>query len=635
MIPNFTASGAADRTLWLLGAILFFAIAALPSAKADERILRYDSVVKIAPDGSLDVTETIAVRAGGVEIKRGIYRDFPVEYKTVWGLRRTVDFEVLQVQRDGKKEPWVTNAMANPGSIRVYIGDSNRMLPHGEHVYTLHYRTNKQLFLGPDWDELYWNVTGNNWAFPIERASVRIQLPAGAAAESVSGYTGLRGAKGDNYRVVSQEGGEVVVETTAVLAPGEGLSVSVTWPKGYVQSDANPENFATLAEDNFWALGGALFLLVVFFYYAAIWVFLGRDPARGTIIARYDPPQGFTPSAVRFVSGMGKCDDRSFGAAILQLAVAGALRIEKDEKFVLVKTDREPTLLPGQKKFYDALFASGPRLVLEQKNHATLRDARAKLQKWLSADFEKQYFFRNTGWWMLGALLSLIPAGMSLLQGGEIAAALFMIVWLSIWTVGVTALLSGVITSFREGKFLSAIPLAFFSLPFLAGWFFGCFMLWNVTSTWALLVFVLGAALNVIFYHLLKAPTIQGREVMDHIEGFRHYLSVAERERLDSMTPPAQTPEVFEKFFPYALALGVEQKWADQFTDILAAANYKPEWCSGSGFTTMSVSSIGSTFGGSMVGSLASASQAPGSRSGSGGGGSSGGGGGGGGGGGW
>jgi uncharacterized membrane protein YgcG len=606
-----------------------------PLAQAQERITRFDSVVQISPDGWLDVTETIAVQAQGQEIKRGIYRDFPVEYKTLWGLRRTVDFEVLEVLRDGNKEPWVTNDMANLGSVRVYIGDSNRMLPHGAHVYTLSYRTNKQLFVGQEWDELYWNVTGNNWAFPIEQARSEILLPQGASPESVSAYTGRQGVKGENYRVVSQSNGRVIVETTKPLAPEEGLTVSVTWPKGFVATDANPENFATLAQDNFWLLAGAGLLAVVFFYYFAVWVVMGRDPPRGTIIAQYAPPDGFTPSAVRFVNGLGKFDDRSFGAAVLQLAVAGALSIEKNGVFALVKTDKQPELLPGQQKFCDTLFAGRLRISLEQKNHATLGKAKEKLQKWLAADFEKQYFLRNSGWWFLGMLLSLVPAGLSLLQAGEIAPALFLIVWLSIWTVGVSALLSNVISGFRAGKYLSSVPLALFSLPFLAGWFFGAFMLLMFTSIWVVGIFVVGAVINTIFYHLLKAPTIEGRQVMDHIEGFRHYLSVAEVDRLDSMSPPQRTPQLFEKFLPYALALDVEQKWAEQFTDVLAATSYKPEWCSGSGFATFNVSSIGSTFGGSMVSSLASASTAPGSSSGSGGGGSSGGGGGGGGGGGW
>jgi uncharacterized membrane protein YgcG len=317
------------------------------------------------------------------------------------------------------------------------------------------------------------------------------------------------------------------------------------------------------------------------------------------------------------------------------LAVAGALCIEKTDRYCLIKTGATPKLLPGQQKFLEALFSHGDRLVLEQSNHAVLGAARKKLEKWLQSDFEKQFFLRNSGWWFMGMLLSLIPAGVALLQAGEMLPALFILVWLSIWTVGVTGLLSAVLSRLRAGQFLAAIPLALFSLPFVAGWIFGGFILLLFTSLWILGIFVTGASLNLLFYHLLKAPTMEGRAVMDRIEGFRHYLAVAEVDRLDSMNPPARTPELFEKFLPYALALDVEQKWAQQFTEVLSQQNYQPAWCAGRDFSQIGVTRLGSVLGTQMVSSLSAAATAPGSSSGSGGGGSSGGGGGGGGGGGW
>jgi uncharacterized membrane protein len=174
-----------------------------------------------------------------------------------------------------------------------------------------------------------------------------------------------------------------------------------------------------------------------------------------------------------------------------------------------------------------------------------------------------------------------------------------------------------------------------FSLPFLAGWIFGAWMLLQATSLMVVAVFATGAVLNLVFYHLLKAPTLQGRAVLDEIEGFRHYLGVAEGERLDLENPPGRTPEVFEKFLPYALALDVEHRWAAQFSDVLAASDYRPAWYSGGGEGGFSSIGLASSLGGGMAQAFASSSKAPGSSGGSGGGGSSGGGGGGGGGGGW
>jgi uncharacterized membrane protein len=138
-----------------------------------------------------------------------------------------------------------------------------------------------------------------------------------------------------------------------------------------------------------------------------------------------------------------------------------------------------------------------------------------------------------------------------------------------------------------------------------------------------------------LFYHLLKKPTLEGRAILNEIEGFRHYLAVAEQDRLDLEHPPERTPELFEKFLPYAVALGVEQRWAEQFNEVLEAASYQPAWLEGSSVSRLSAVQLGSTLGSSMAQTISSASTAPGSRSGSGGGGSSGGGGGGGGGGGW
>jgi len=124
---------------------------------------------------------------------------------------------------------------------------------------------------------------------------------------------------------------------------------------------------------------------------------------------------------------------------------------------------------------------------------------------------------------------------------------------------------------------------------------------------------------------------------MDQIEGFKLYLSVAEKERLEALNPPDKTPELFEKYLPFALALGVENQWSEQFADVLSAAaasgDYSPHWYSGNTWHTHGAGGLCSSLAGSFSGAISSSSTAPGSSSG--GGGFSGGGGGGGGGGGW
>jgi uncharacterized membrane protein len=157
---------------------------------------------------------------------------------------------------------------------------------------------------------------------------------------------------------------------------------------------------------------------------------------------------------------------------------------------------------------------------------------------------------------------------------------------------------------------------------------------------WATCAMALAGILaNGLFGWLLKAPTPQGQVAMDHIRGFKMYLEVAEGEELKRVTapPPPMTPELFESYLPAALALGVEQKWAERFASVLdiQAPNYQPGWYSGPGFSTRHLGAFSSQLGSSLTSAISSSSTPPGAKSGSGGGGRSGGGGGGGGGGGW
>ncbi|MDP2157662.1 MAG: DUF2207 domain-containing protein, partial [Nitrospirota bacterium] len=115
-------------------------------------------------------------------------------------------------------------------------------------------------------------------------------------------------------------------------------------------------------------------------------------------------------------------------------------------------------------------------------------------------------------------------------------------------------------------------------------------------------------------------------------------LTATGKDRMNMMNPLDRTPEVFEKFLPYALALDVEQQWAEQFSEVLSRAaekGYQPSWYYGTSVGAFSVIGFADSLGGAFANAVSSASTAPGSSSGSGGGGSSGGGGGGGGGGGW
>jgi uncharacterized membrane protein len=222
-----------------------------------------------------------------------------------------------------------------------------------------------------------------------------------------------------------------------------------------------------------------------------------------------------------------------------------------------------------------------------------------------------------------------------------------MTLWLGMWTLATLGLSLKLFTSWRaalggEGhaRMAGAFAATLFALPFFIGEIFGIVMFTKATSPAVAAFFLLIVSSNLVFAHLLKAPTVQGRGVMDRIEGFKMFLEAAEKDRLERMNPPEKTPALFEKFLPFAIALGVENSWSKKFAGVLAGAgdegnSYRPVWYSGRQVHSFSPTLMAGSLGPSLASAVSSSSTAPGSSSGSGGGGSSGGGGGGGGGGGW
>jgi uncharacterized membrane protein YgcG len=288
----------------------------------------------------------------------------------------------------------------------------------------------------------------------------------------------------------------------------------------------------------------------------------------------------------------------------------------------------------------DCLCRPGEQIMMEQKNHEEFSAAKSALSDILKVEYEDRLFKRNYGWAAAGLLLLV---GAFWLACASVAAATDSI---PLWTIGVVlgsilacALLWLAFHDSATGKcFLSLITLVALAL---AGVFAMPVVGMALNSGWwqPIVLPLLALPVVVSAFWWISAPTVEGRAVLDRIAGFKQYLSITERERLDRMNAPDDTPELFERFLPYAIALGVENRWADRFAGILAAAAAQGQrrfaWYAGSSSPWSNPGSFVGTVGSSLASTISSASTAPGSSSGSGGGGSSGGGGGGGGGGGW
>ncbi|HVQ08501.1 MAG TPA: DUF2207 domain-containing protein [Allosphingosinicella sp.] len=206
---------------------------AQPGNAADgERILSFTSDIEVRRDASLDVTETIRIAARGDEFRHGLYRDFPTRNRRA-GRILEAGFEVAGVTRDGRSEPWRTEPLE--GGVRLRIGDAGISLAPGTHTYRIRYRTTRQIGSFEGYDELYWNVTGNGWAFAIDRAEVRVRLPARVRFGNRAYYTGATGSTESDARVTAERPGEISIAAARRLGPEEGLTIAVAWPKGIVR----------------------------------------------------------------------------------------------------------------------------------------------------------------------------------------------------------------------------------------------------------------------------------------------------------------------------------------------------------------------------------------------------------------
>jgi uncharacterized membrane protein YgcG len=617
---------------------------AATAAKADERILRYLSDVQIQRDSSLEVTETIDVRAEHDRINHGIYRDFPTRYQGPHGSRVRIGFKFEGATLDGQPVAAATESVAN--GIRIKIGDADKLVDEGEHSYVLRYRATRELGRFKDFDELYWNATGNGWIFPIDEAEVRIRLPEPAKFSQRAAYTGPQGSTASNAEVIDDRPGEIAFRTTRPLEASEGLTVAAAFPKGVVGEPSSGSRLVDLLADYGPPLVGLLGLIGLLGFYYVAWTRAGRNPRAGPVVPIFSPPDGLTPAGMRYVTKMGS-DNRAFAAALVDTGVKGHIRlIEADhgwlsgKKMRLERLQASSSLGAEEEAALDCLCRPGEEIVMEQKNHAEFQSAKTALNAVLKTEYEDKLFKRNIGWaaaglllfaaifWLASASVAAATGGLALWQAGVVFGSLAVcaLLWLAFHesTIG-KCLLS--LISFVAFAIAVVLGMPVIGTALNSGW-------------WLPVVLpLLAVPLVVSAFWWIAAPTKEGRAVLDHIAGFKQYLSITERERLDRMTPPADTPELFERYLPYAIALGVENRWAERFAGVLAAAAAQGRqgfgWYSGSSSPWDNPGSFANAVGSSLSSTISSASTAPGSSSGSGGGGSSGGGGGGGGGGGW
>jgi hypothetical protein len=557
---------------WFVLALL--AVTASPAA-AEERITRFLSEVTVARNGGLEVTETIRLQAESRQIRHGFVRDFPILYRRGDATYTRVGFTIESVMRDGAPESFVTQAVSN--GVRLRIGREDTWLSRGEHEYVIRYRTTRQIGRFADVDELTWNATGNGWTFAINAAEARITLPDAVSFRHSAVYTGPQGATAGDAILSEEKPGQIVFRTTRALPAGSGMTILAAWPKGVVDSPNRWQLTQWWIDDHRSEVTAVLALLLLVAYYAA-WFALGRGPRRGTIIPLFAPPAGFSAADVRYVDRAG-FDNRALTAAIVELAVLRHVMIHQwGMSARLERRDGASKIGGAEQAVKSKLFAGANAVDLIESNHRLLARARTALHDVLTATHERLfrrhgvYAFIGLALWLAATLVSFVTFAEPMSAAGASWLLVLGLIYPAGLIIGGTAILRRAPPRGRRARLvrLGGSGLA------LAGAALGIYSWLDVAGVSPAvlpgMVSLATAPLTILGFSFLTAPTVAGRRIKDHVDGFRQYLAIAEEDRLEALNPPEKTPELFERFLPYAIALDVENSWARKFAGVLATA---------------------------------------------------------------
>lgn len=599
-------------------------------AYSNERITDYDVEIYLDEDATMEVTEEITVYAAGDEIKHGIYRDFPTEYEN-----RKIKFDVEEVLLDGEDVDYSLSSVDR--GARIKIGNENTYVSEGFHTYTITYETERQIAFEDDYDELYWNVIGSGWLFSIEHCHATVYFPEGTTfiEDELETYTGEYGNRGETatvYTNILEEENAVDFEIYDELDEGEAFTISIKVDKGTFIEPSIMQKILWFLEDNVISiviLGLLVFLII---WQVLSWKKYGEDPKPNVIIPKYFPPEGMSPADVRYVEKMGTMS-RILEASIINLAVKGYFKFTKESeksKKIIIEKNKEISDLPklddNEQRIYDRF---NDKEVLEYSSTFQLKLSTLKMRinENLKEKFQDKLFFKNNKEFSKSIVVSIAILIIAIIVGffvnkfaaGMYLARLYLVVPVTAFLVLPITVFMNVI-KMKAKTLFKVFLILIFVIPFLIAMFM---MLINsigsifemILSSWAIGALILD---NIVFYKLIRRYTEAGLRVKEDIEGFKMFINTAKDDDFED-----KTPEMFDKYFPYAYVLGLENKWAAKFEDVLQTANYSPTWCTSYMYHNGVFNAVIFTnaFSSSFSSGMSSASTAPSSAGGSGGGG--------------
>src|SRR3989344_5820817 len=544
---------------------------------SQEAILSFDSAIIVNIDNSINVSETIQYTTGAEE-RHGIYRDiYPYSSEN----KRMNIGNIVVTDENGTNYQFQVSEVNE--YIRIKIGDPDRTF-HGQKTYVIKYRATRAVAQLDSFDEIYWNVTGNEWVMPIYRAQASACLPSGGTSTQSACYFGLKGSK-DKCQLISEIAGTSMCSAPSVLGPRQGLTVAVGFPKGivapYTSSDATASFFDRSGS---WLVAILLPILTLLFS-LMYWYKKGRD-ARGTdvIVPQYDAPHELTPMEIGGIINE-KVDVRNISAEIIYLATKGYLKINQlDERYIgISKTpdyqleklkDFSDLQNDFDKKLLAGLFNSQPRSTLSSFANYFVKDTTLDenqtlntLARSVKLSNLKNVFYKDELLVVVSVADALLAKGyyknLGKMKNGGMRLSFIVIL----------SLLAIVFL----GEMFNVLHIKGDPFPFVAGTLLS-FAIYGVVS------------------YFNPAKTEKGVIAKEYILGLKDYLQIAEKDRLQFHNAPEKKPEIFEKLLPYAMVLGVSDIWAKEFEGIYTVP---PSWYSGpseGAFSAVAFSKIADNF---------------------------------------
>ncbi|MHC4937318.1 MAG: DUF2207 domain-containing protein [Planctomycetota bacterium] len=505
-----------------------FLFALTPLAAAGQRSIsfpEFNATVEVGEDASIRVLETIRVQFVGSW--NGIFRTIPVNYDSPQGFnyRLFLDVESVTDESGRSLEHWVSEERGYR-KIKIRVPGATDAI----RTIAIRYTIPNALRYDEEYDELYWNITGDEWQEGIGYATARVVLPDAVSGVRTNVFTGAWGSTRQDATVRELDS-EVFFETTQPIGFREGLTIAVAWDRGVVARPGIATKVWWFLRSNF-----LLFIPLVtggLFFYA--WSVRGRDPKVGTVTTQYEPPEDLRPAE------LGTLIDntphmRDLTATMIDLAVRGYLRLEEiersgfltsgtDVRIVRVKPRAEWSgLRAHERKVLDGLFdPAHPDEVtgdaLKEEYYAHLHGIKDSIWSYLvKRRFYDERPDKVRAKWIGFAILLTAITGV----GGLLLV---------------------------NRMFLPVLP-------------------WIVS--------VAGTAVaTIVFAILMPARTVRGVQALERALGFEEFLSRVDGDRLRRMEA---RPEMFERLLPFAMALGVEDKWAQAFEGIYREP---PEWYRG------------------------------------------------------